>query len=133
INPPTVSGGPDTASNHGLALAETVTASMAESLPIEALPFAFSSQTIKLPTRSSDGSPARSTIQARLAALRLGSLALIFLPGEIFVETAQRIEAASPFRQTLIIGFAENSIGYVPTRRAFREGGYEIGPGKWSY
>ena len=68
-----------------------------------------------------------------MAALRIGSVALLFLPGEIFVETAQQIEMSSPFDKTIIIGFAENSIGYVPTQRAFAEGGYEIGPGKWSF
>jgi len=65
--------------------------------------------------------------------MRLGDLAVVFMPGEPFVETALEIERLSPFKHTIVVAFAESSIGYVPPRRAFEEGGYEIGPGLWSY
>jgi len=133
VNPPTVSGGPTSARRHGVALGEMVKASVADAIEITPFPFIFSSRTVKLPTRSQNGKTSRTTIEGRIAALRIGSLALLFIPGEIFIETAQQIEASSPFDETVIIGFAENSIGYVPTERAFEEGGYEIGPGKWSF
>jgi hypothetical protein len=68
-----------------------------------------------------------------LSALGLGPLGIALLPGELFTETAWAVEKGSPFQQTLILGYAESSIGYVPTGRAFEEGGYEVGPGKWSF
>ncbi len=75
----------------------------------------------------------RHAALAHPSALQIGSLALLFLPGEIFVQTGESIERRSPFPTTLITSLAESSIGYVPTPRAFSEGGYEIGPGKWSF
>lgn len=65
--------------------------------------------------------------------LSFGDLAIVFLPGEPFVETAFDIEAQSPFPVTIVGGFGENNIGYLPTEAAFDEGGYETGPGKWSF
>lgn len=58
-------------------------------------------------------------------ALRVGDLALVGVPGELFVELGLEIKRRSPFRQTMVIELANDSIGYLPTRRAFEEGGYE--------
>ena len=48
------------------------------------------------------------------------------MPGEIFVETGFAIVAASPFAVTLPVGYANGSIGYVPTCEAVPDGGYEV-------
>lgn len=52
--------------------------------------------------------------------------ALVSLPHEIFVETGISIKAASPFRNTLVMSLANDIDFYIPTRRAFEEGSYEI-------
>lgn len=65
--------------------------------------------------------------KAEIAALRLGDFALAFLPGEIFVELGREIEELSPFQPTRTIGLTNGSMGYIPTRRAYAEGGYEAG------
>ena len=52
--------------------------------------------------------------------------ALVGLPGEVFVELGLAIKHASPFRNTLVIELCNNDIGYVPTRKAFAEGSYEV-------
>jgi hypothetical protein len=70
---------------------------------------------------------------ARINVISIGSLAIVFLPGEPFVETALEIERRSPFQHTIVTGYSENSIGYIPTKTAFQLGGYEVGPGKWSF
>jgi hypothetical protein len=62
----------------------------------------------------------------------LGNAAFVFLPGEPFVETGLALYAASPCVFTVVAGYAEDWIGYLPTDEAFDEGGYEIGPGAWS-
>jgi hypothetical protein len=36
------------------------------------------------------------------------------------------IKAGSPFKQTMIAELANGSIGYIPTRRAYTEGNYEV-------
>lgn len=58
-------------------------------------------------------------------ALRIGDLALVSAPGELFVELGLAIKQQSPFAQTMVIEQANDSVGYLPTRRAFEEGAYE--------
>lgn len=130
INPPTVSGGPAYAQQHGRALAAL--AGQQQGVPC---PGAFSHihSEMQLPVRSEAGTTPAPDALARLNAIAIGSLALVFIPGEPFTETALAIERDSPFEHTIVTAYAENTIGYVPTARAFEEGGYETGPGKWSY
>jgi hypothetical protein len=52
--------------------------------------------------------------------------AIVGLPGEIFVELGQAIKKASPFKKTIVISIANDRPSYVPTRRAFTEGSYEV-------
>jgi hypothetical protein len=66
-------------------------------------------------------------VAAEVRGVALGrDLAFVALPGEIFVELGQAIKKASPFRTTIIVELAGPSIGYVPTRKAFTEGSYEV-------
>ena len=59
-------------------------------------------------------------------AFRLGERsALVALPGEIFVELGLSIKKKSPFPNTVVVELANDYPGYIPTRRAFAEGGYE--------
>ena len=51
------------------------------------------------------------------------------IPGELFVEYGLEIKEKSPFAHTLIIGYANDYVGYIPTLEAFQEGGYEVRTG----
>ncbi len=53
-------------------------------------------------------------------------LAWVSLPGEIFVELGLAIKQDSPFPNTIIAELANGSIGYIPTRRAYSQGNYEV-------
>lgn len=53
-------------------------------------------------------------------------VAIVALPGEIFVELGLAIKKASPFPHTLIAELANGSIGYIPNSSAYPEGQYEI-------
>ena len=53
-------------------------------------------------------------------------LAWVGLPGETFVELGLAIKKASPFKQTMIVELSGGSVGYVPTRRAYAQGNYEV-------
>lgn len=130
INPPTVSAGPEYAQRHGRALAALVDEQRGAFCDGA---FRFAHSEIQLPVRPEAGMTHEPESLARLNALAFGSLALVFLPGEPFTETAFAIEKDSPFRHTIITAYTENTIGYIPTEKAFEEGGYETGPGKWSY
>jgi neutral ceramidase len=59
-------------------------------------------------------------------ALRVGDLALVGLPGEVFVEYQLNIAARSPFPQTLVAAYTNGNEGYIPTAAAYLEGGYEV-------
>lgn len=131
-NPPTVSLGPDYAHRHGQALARV--AEMGEGdRSIDAGVFKFARREVQLLARKEADVANKFDALARISAIRVGALAIVFLPGEPFVETALEIERSSPFRHTIVVGFCENNIGYIPTDAAFEKGGYEVGPGKWSF
>jgi len=66
------------------------------------------------------------TVPFDVQALRLGSGALVGLPGEVFVEYALGIDRASPFAPTLVAAYANGDVGYIPTAAAYQEGGYEV-------
>jgi len=51
-------------------------------------------------------------------AFRIGDLALVGAPGEFFVELGLEIKRRSPFAQTMVLELANDSVGYIPTRRA---------------
>jgi len=59
-------------------------------------------------------------------AFRLSDdVALVALPGEVFVELGLAIKKASPFAMTMVVELAHDTPDYVPTRKAFAEGSYE--------
>lgn len=62
---------------------------------------------------------------APVQALRVGGLGIAALAGEVFVEFGLDIKARSPFAATMTVELANGYVGYVPTPRAFGEGGYE--------
>lgn len=57
--------------------------------------------------------------------LRIGDMVLWSAPVELFSEIAMQIRSHSPFAQTFYAGYTDGWFGYLPTSRAFAEGGYE--------
>jgi len=64
-------------------------------------------------------------VTAPVQAFRLGSVGIVMLPGEIFVEFGLDIKLNSPAERTFVVELANGIVGYVPTREAFAGGGYE--------
>jgi len=67
-----------------------------------------------------------STIDVEQTCFAVGDTAFVSFPGELFTEIGIKIKLMSPFPHTFIIGLANGEIGYVPTKRAIREGGYAV-------
>jgi len=132
INPPKVSTGPADAQRHGLRLADLVDQALGNLRPVEGSQLAVRWRRIELPARTLEGEPQAEPLLATVGAVRLGGAAMVFLPGEPFVEIALKIREASPFDFTAVVGYAESYIGYIPTDRALDGGGYEARPGRWS-
>lgn len=72
-------------------------------------------------------------VQAEVQIHRMGSLTIVTLPGEFFVEYGLRIKEVAGKGTTMVFGLANGVIGYLPTLKAFEEGGYEITLGHQSY
>jgi Neutral/alkaline non-lysosomal ceramidase. len=59
--------------------------------------------------------------------MRLDSeTAFVFLPCEIFAELGLAIKHSSPFKKTIVISICNDRPSYVPTKKAFTEGSYEV-------
>ena len=68
-----------------------------------------------------------ATMPLEVQAFRLGKdVALVALPGEMFVELGLAIKKASPFETTLVVELSNSDdCCYVPTSKAYAEGSYE--------
>jgi hypothetical protein len=72
--------------------------------------------------RYADGKVPIEVVSIRLSP----DVAIVTLPGEVFVELGLAIKQASPFKTTLVIELSNDAPAYVPTKKAFAEGSYEI-------
>lgn len=89
-----------------------------------AKPSAASGRVLRLARKLAAG-PVRAEVQL----MGMGSVRWIGLPGEPFVETGLALKQAGA---TFVVGYANGYIGYLPIRRAYDEGGYEVDLGAWS-
>ena len=71
--------------------------------------------------------------EVEVMTIRLGDVALVGLPGENFCETGLAIKRRSPAAHTFVAGLCGDAIGYLPTREAFDQGGYETTVGSTLY
>ena len=63
-----------------------------------------------------------------IQAIRLSKdLVFLGLPGEYLVEVGEKIRSESPFKNTIIIGYANGYFDYFPLQKDFKEHGYEVG------
>jgi neutral ceramidase len=70
---------------------------------------------------------------APIVTLGIGrDLALVVLPGEVFLEHGLAVRAASPFADTIVAAYNDNTLQYIPTAAAFPDGAYEV-DGGWRY
>lgn len=68
------------------------------------------------------------TVKAEVQAIVCGPLAIVGLPGEPLTELGLAIREASPFPQTLVLGYSNgNGVHYVGMPHEKARGGYESG------
>ncbi|HID09687.1 MAG TPA: hypothetical protein EYP17_00095 [Candidatus Latescibacteria bacterium] len=63
--------------------------------------------------------------EMELQAVRLGEVVLVGIPAEVFAEIGIKMRDRSPFPYTSVVELANGAMGYLPTKQAFSEGGYE--------
>lgn len=64
-------------------------------------------------------------VRLPLRFLKINDTAIWAAPVEMFCDIAMNVRNHSPFEQTFYFGYANGWLGYLPTKYAFSEGGYE--------
>jgi hypothetical protein len=66
-----------------------------------------------------------NSIAYPVQALRLGNVTLIGLGGEVVIDYALRIKKEFAAEDTIVAGYTNDVMGYIPSVRVLKEGGYE--------
>jgi len=72
------------------------------------------------------------TASLEIRAMSIGGAGILMVPVELFVEFGIELKKRSPLEPTFLVSHANGGFGYVPTRRAFERGGYEVRTGDYS-
>jgi hypothetical protein len=72
-------------------------------------------------------------VELILQTLRIGDVALVAIPCEIFVEIGLELKERSPFKPTIVVNLANGYNGYLPTAKHHELGGYETWRARSSY
>ncbi len=82
-------------------------------------------QELLLYHRAHGGFP--KTVETELQCLQIDDIVFVMLPGEIFITTALKIKQKFPQKHVIVVGYANDcSMGYLPSAKAYEEGGYEV-------
>ena len=73
---------------------------------------------------SSKRDMAQTHASVPLTAMQLGEVGLVFHPGELYSCYGLMIRRDSPFDNTLVVGYADDIIGYLPDPKAYKDGEY---------
>ena len=64
-------------------------------------------------------------LEVPVQSLCVNDLGIVGLHGEVFVEIGLDTKERSPFPQTMVVGLANGTVGYIATDKALDEGSYE--------
>ena len=68
----------------------------------------------------------RRELATAMIVVAVSNLAIVGIPGELFVELGLALKANQHFQHTFVAGYCNDLIGYIPTRAVYPEGGYEV-------
>jgi len=68
-----------------------------------------------------------------LQVMVIGDVAIVGISGELFSDLGIDIKRRSPFRYTYIADCANDQIGYLPDKKGFELGGYQLWSGRNSH
>ena len=113
----------------GNRLGEIVRDAAAELTPAGDGPVASFRQPWQFPARKDrperHGRRRGDPVETEIMALRAGGLGVVTVPCELFSEYAARFREASPLKATAVVSLANDSVGYLPTDEALKQGGLE--------
>lgn len=61
-----------------------------------------------------------------ITTIQIGSVGLATIPGELFDTCGVYIKENSPYDMTFVMGYCNDSVGYLPSEFAFGHGSYEV-------
>lgn len=89
---------------------------------MKAVPFFGPADVLSFLTRIQTGH------RTEIPCLGLGSIRVLHLPGELFVEYQLAAKAMRPDLRVTLAAYGDYGPGYIGTQRAYAEGGYETSP-----
>jgi len=111
----------DNAIDFGARMTEKALQSLHSEGSCEGLSSASSMVEVRLPKLKGGFQNRRLLVQA----LKVGPLTLIAFPGEMFAQTGLDIRKSST-RNVITVSCANGYVGYVPPRKEYARGGYEV-------
>jgi hypothetical protein len=88
----------------------------------------FRQRRARLMLKAYDGGRPERSITYPVQGLRFGNdLTLLALGGEVVVDYALRIKREFPRENLIVAGYSNDVMGYIPSQRVLKEGGYEPG------
>jgi neutral ceramidase len=66
------------------------------------------------------------TCAIAIQALRVNDLVIVGIPAEVFFETGLLIRQRSPFPDTLVLGYTNGIVGYLPREEDYPSGGWRL-------
>jgi hypothetical protein len=90
--------------------------------------------TLQLPAKPRQDAPAEKsgTADFNISVARLGDVAFVGLGGEVFAEIGVAIKAGSPCKHTFVITHCNGAAGYLATKEAHVQGGYEANSSRFA-
>jgi hypothetical protein len=66
-----------------------------------------------------------TTVEVPTTGIRIDDFTWVTFPGELFHEIGKAIKSSTHARYPFLVGYCNGSLGYMPTQKAYSEGGYE--------
>jgi len=66
-----------------------------------------------------------TTVDVSTTVIKIDIFSWVTFPGELFHEIGQTIKFSTHSDYPFLVGYCNGSLGYLPTQRAYSEGGYE--------
>jgi neutral ceramidase len=73
-----------------------------------------------------------NTVNIELQVFQIGATFIVAVNGEMFSRFTERVRSATN-QNLFVIAYANRAFGYIPTREAYAEGGYEVDTAHFFY
>jgi neutral ceramidase len=103
-----------------------------ETFPVKTIQALYSTLTFPGKKRGTDNYPRAvyenngPDVEIRITALKVGSLVLTGIFGELMTEIGMEVKNKSPYKNTIIITHCNGVSGYICTDKSYSVGGYEV-------